>query len=250
MAKCYFHLSLYLAITIACLSPDIAQASLSAGVKKNPNQLNHERKESSQIETFFKQLPSIENEVESLFDEVSFYSAFEPSPLVDQNKYNNEVEDVFRRALQFTPVQSATQQERLSTQNAGSTFLSDHLQSAGVFGGSGARKGGVRGSGGDGADPPPPLRDRLNLGEPGAIPQPGNIGKIAKRSNSPKVVAKSVSKGIKSTKSTRPDKDMNSGLKHKQFKKDKRYKGKLEQWLFVVIYPCNYRFRMQLIFLQ
>eukprot|EP00536_Pseudo-nitzschia_multiseries_P005726 jgi/Psemu1/285981/fgenesh1_pg.112_\ len=193
MAGRSFLLSLSLAGTIACLATQIAQASLSVGMKNNPKQLYHERKKSSQTEQIFQQLPSVENEIESLFGDVWFYSAFEPSPLVDQKQRDNEVEEVFRRALQAEH----------------SSFLSDHLQSVGVSGGSGARRGGVRGSGASRAEPPISATNQSH--------HTGTIPKSHKRSTA-------VENNVKGIKSTKSGKNEGNGLKQKQYKKDKRGK--------------------------
>jgi len=175
---------LFLVGAIASVSSQIVQASLSADVKNNPNQLYHGRTKSS-----------VDNEVESLFGDVSFYAAFEPSPLVNQKNHGNEVEEVFRRALQAQH----------------SSFLSSHLEAAGVFGGTGARRGSVRGSGASRVEPAIPGKEQANLDQ--AL-------KITK-SNKPPNPAEKNAKGLKSSKS---GKIMEKGFKYKQYKKDKRGK--------------------------
>jgi len=143
MAKSYINLSLSLAGFIACLSTETVQAGSNLGANTNSNKkLYHDRK-GSQIEEIFRKLPSVENEVESVFENASFFSSFGASPQTDQ-KSNEDVEGLFRRIL----LSQEKGQEKVESRNL--SFLNDHLQDAGVFGGSGnvRNRGSVRGSDG------------------------------------------------------------------------------------------------------
>ena len=237
MARSAISLPLYLAAVVTCLSAEIVHA-------RSSNQLYHERKQSStsstesksQIETVFRRLPSIENEVDSLFDDVSFISSFEASPSTSADKKNDdEVEAVFRRILQQMPMDPhlPTQEEAQTIQSRGSSFLNNHLQSAGVFGGDGASgrsRGGVRGSGGVSgnvgglAEAPLLYSDQVDTSAHGSIPRsnyPDPDGKIGKIGKSGKSFKGDIGGYYKK------EENMDYGLKHKKFKREKRYKGKV-----------------------
>ena len=108
MAKSVFNTSSCLAGLIACVSVEGALAGSRLNAKTNfDNKLYHERT-GSQIEEFFRKLPSVEKEVDALFD--------------DAEKSEKEVEDLFRRILY-----SKDGDRNLS-------FLSENLNSAGVSG--------------------------------------------------------------------------------------------------------------------
>ena len=237
MGRNYFNLSLNAAGLIVCLAAETVQAGRSLSVNTDSNNLHHERQESKQqVEELFQRLPSIENEVESLFDDVSFFSSFGASPSA-KKKLTDEVEDLFHRILHPESTdrklqQSPQQTKSTSTSGRATSFLNSHLEEAGVFGGNGsARNGGVRGSGGASGNVPglaePPLlyKDQLNLEETGPIPNAkypdpdgklNRLGKIAK--------SKKSSKSLKGIKGYFSNED--NVPKHKALKKAKRYKGK------------------------
>ena len=106
---------LFFAGLIACLLAEKTQAKISAN-----NKLYHERS-GSQIEDVFRKLPSIENEVDSLFDDASFLSSFGPSPSADKQS-EKEIDDLFRRILASED----------NAKNRKLSFLSDNLSAAGI----------------------------------------------------------------------------------------------------------------------
>lgn len=115
MAKYSINASLVFAALVVCLMAERSQAKLNAN-----NKLSHKRSD-SQVEEVFRRLPSIENEVDSFFDDASFLSSFGASPNAEKDS-EKEIEDLFRRIL----ISEKNQKNRKLS------FLSDNLAAAGV----------------------------------------------------------------------------------------------------------------------
>lgn len=84
MVRISINLSFGIAGLVSCISTDAVQAgsTLSANTDVS-NKLYHDRK-GSKIEEFFRKLTSIESEVDSIFDDASYFSSFGASPQVEQ----------------------------------------------------------------------------------------------------------------------------------------------------------------------
>ena len=209
MVRISMKLSFGVASLISSLSIDVAHAASNANAKASVNnKLYHDRK-GSQIEEIFRKLPMIEKEVESLFDDASFFSSFGASPQVEQ-KANQDVEDLFRRLSQ-EQFQKNAADRKLS-------FLGNKLQEEGILGGDGVRnrdtlEGSVEGS----AEAIPTISEELFAPEedlPSSSSGSLNIEKVGKS-------MKSFKGGIGGYHKQKDSKDS------KDMKKGKRYKGKL-----------------------
>ena len=190
MAKSSINRSLCLAGLIAVLSTETVQAGSSLGAKAPSNKKLYHERNGSQIEELFRKLPSVENEVESVFDDASFLSSFGASPQADKES-NKDVEELFRRILLSQEGGHGRVEQRSLS------FLGNKVNEAGVFGGSGiGNRGSIRGSTSTSTD----IETSAGLFEDseGAV----------------------VEQYMKNSKSGKKE--------HKEMKKQKRYKGKIE----------------------
>ena len=202
MVRNSINLSFGIASLISGLSTGAVQSSSTLSAKSNANtKLYHDRK-GSQIENFFRKLPSIEDEVDSIFDDASYFASFGASPQVEQ-KSNQAVEELFRRLSQ-EEAQKPSARRKLS-------FLGNKMQEVGIVGEAGAGdRGAIRGSV-DGATEDMPV-----MSEEPMVPTQ-NI-----------VPSSSLSEGMKIGKQGKSSKIFKGIGDHlKDAKKGKRYKGEL-----------------------
>jgi hypothetical protein len=197
MARTFINLSLCLVGLIACLSAEAVQARSKTNLDKK---LYHERK-ASPIEEVFRKLPSIESEVESIFDDASFYSSLGASPQAN-DKANKDVEDLFRRIL-LSP-----EKGKKKVEGRNLSFIGNKMEEAGILGGGGVR-GAVSASGDE-----IPIAESHEIAAEIAEEESERIEMIVKSSKKYKSSKKS-SKGKGSSKS------------EKSPKKGKKYKGKI-----------------------
>jgi hypothetical protein len=230
-------------------------------ISSSRNQLYHERKQvpvtlskaQKQVEDVFRRLQQQQDEVESFFEDAAAAataagpssSSLPSSPKISSS--NEAVEEFFRRILRTDTLPTFAEAEAEGRSSMGSEFLNNALQAAGALdygpsnsnsgeygngnGGIGSRNG-IRGSGGKGGLAQAPLlySEQVDAKVYGAIPQSFYHGDIeetpiedAKRKN---MKGSKVEFNWYEANEYGDDSIYDNGLKHKRFKKDKRYKGK------------------------